>query len=123
MWSEVMATGTRGWNWIERTDTYNPAGSNKDGRVVYENLKVLVVKDDKMRVSRSKGMIINEYLHIILPIFQLNSDELEEPIRPTIDRTFFTDGTHTYKVIGILDYTANPEYFTYHLTLKRESIR
>ena len=123
MWAEVMATGTRGWNWVQRTDTYTPSGSIKDGRIIYENLKVIVVKDSKMRISRSKGTIMNEYLDIILPVFQLSDVELEEPIYPEINRTFFTNGTDSYKVIGILDYSQDPEYFSYYLSLRRESIK
>lgn len=119
LWQEAMATGTFGWQWIVRTDTYSPEGSIKDGRVIYENLKVLVVKDDKMRVTRSKGTIVEEYLYIILPKFQLAEDSLV----PEVNNTFFKKGNDLYKVIGVLDKTDNPEFFCYYLTLRRDNIK
>lgn len=119
MWTEVMATGTRGWQWIERADTYDPSGSNKDGRVVYEDLKVIVVEQDVMRVTRSKGTVVEGYINIILPVFQLTEEELV----PHLNRTFFKKGNNLYKVIGILDKTEDPEYFSYYLTLRRDNIK
>ena len=119
MWSEVMATGTRGWQWIERIDTYTPEGSIKDGRVVYDNLKVIVVQDHKMRVTRSKGTIVEEHMYIILPKFQLT----DEDIVPTLNRTFFKKGNDLFKVIGIIDKSDDPEYFSYYLTLRRDNIK
>lgn len=119
MWQEALATGTRGWEWIERTNTYDPAGSNKDGRVIYEDLKILIAKTSKMRVTRSKGTIVEEYLYAIVPKFQLTDDELV----PAVNRTFFRKGNDIYKVIGVLDNTDDPEYFTYYLTLRRDNIK
>lgn len=118
MWQEAMATGTRGWQWIQRTDTYDPSGSNKDGRVIYEDLKVLIAEDTKMRYNRKLGTIANQQMGIILPKFQLT----EEDIVPIINRTFFVKDGESFKVIGILDKTEDPEYFSYYLTLRRESI-
>jgi len=117
-----MATGTRGWNWVQRTEVYSPNGSNKDGRVIYEDLKILFVEDDKFRVTRSKGTIVEQYVEIILPVFQLRSVELEEEIYPLVNRTFFVKGNDSYKVIGVMDKTEDPEYFCYFLTVRRDNI-
>ena len=122
MWAEAMAIGTRGWDWHQRTVTYDPAGSTKTGRVVYENLKMHVFKEDKMRVSRKNGTIVDQYMYAILPVFQLRDVELEEDIEPVINRTFFVKGDDSFKVIGILDFSDDPEYFSYYLTLRRESL-
>lgn len=122
MWAEAMATGTRGWDWHQRTDDYDPAGSTKTGRVLYEDLKMILFEEDIMRVSRKRGTVYSQYAYAILPVFQLRSDELAEDIAPEVNRTFFVNGTQSYKVIGILDRSDDPEWFSYYLTLRRESI-
>ena len=118
LWQEVMATGERGWEWIQRTDTYSKSGSNKDGRVIYEDLKILMLTDDVISTSRSKGTIVTQYFECFVPKFELTDDE----IVPIINRTFFRKNGITYKVIGIHDLTNDPEFFCYRLTLRRDSL-
>ena len=119
MWCEVMATGDRGWQWIQREDTgYDKSGSIKDGRVIYEDIKILMLTDDVVRITRSKGTIITQYFECFVPVFQLT----DEDIVPIINKTFFKKNGITYKVIGIHDMSTDPEFFCYRLTLRRDSL-
>lgn len=125
MWQEARIHGSNNWQWIQRNDTYSPSGSTKTGRTVYSNLRIWVTDTNLMKVSRSKGTIMNQYKYALIDKFQLiqDPDIAYDEVTPQVNRTFLKKDGVMYKVIGILDLTEDPNYFCYYFTLKREEIR
>jgi hypothetical protein len=119
MWNEAERHGNRNWVWIERNPTYSPDGTRKEPNTEYENIRMWVTRSHTMMKDRKKGVINTSVYYIIISKFDLEYWDLT----PHVNKTFFRrpDGV-TFKTIGIMDYTNDPDYLCYYLTVKREEI-
>lgn len=119
MWRDANYNATSGWVWIDDTYSYDPSGGEQNSRTEYEDLKLWTVRDDIMMRNRKNGVTKQGMLYAVIPKFTLE----EWDLTPTLNHTFLKSPQNiTYKVIGILDLTHDPDYFCYYLTLKREEI-
>ena len=120
MWQDIRYNGTTGWTWIDNDYSYDPRGSEKDGYVEYEDLRVWIIHASMFPKTRPDGTIMKaEYFALI------EKGTLDEwDLTPIANRTFLKGPSGiTYKVVQVLDMTHDLDYYCWYLGLRREQLR